>query len=60
MASDSNNSNNSLFTLVNEVTDHVDVSVSLDAFPSLDAMFEHEVLCDGNLVRHERYATYQR
>ncbi|MCY0725759.1 hypothetical protein OVW19_28885, partial [Klebsiella pneumoniae] len=43
----SDNSNNTLYTLVNGFTGHVDSNIGLDALPSLDTLFELDEMSDG-------------
>ena len=43
----SNISNNTLNTLANGVTGHVDGNISLETLPSLDALFELDEMSDG-------------
>ena len=43
----SDNSNNTLYTLVNGMTGHVDGSISLETLPSLDTLFELDGMSDG-------------
>ena len=45
--SDSDNSNNMRYTLVNGGNGHVDGNISLDTLPSLDALFELDAMSDG-------------
>ena len=43
----SDNGNNTLYTLVNGMTGHVDGSISLGTLPSLDTLFELDEMSDG-------------
>ena len=44
----SDNSTNTLYTLANGVTGHVDGNISLETLPSLDALFELDEISDGD------------
>ena len=44
----SDNSNNTLYTLVNGMTGHFDGSISLETIPSLDTLFELDEMSDGD------------
>ena len=43
----SDDSNNTLYTLVKGITGHVDGSISLETLPSLDTLFELDEISDG-------------
>ena len=47
----SDNSNNTLYTLVNGLTGHVDGNISLETLPSLDALFELDEMSDGDFIQ---------
>ena len=47
----SDNSNNTLYTLVNGMTGHIDGSISLETIPSLDTLFELDEMSDGEFSK---------
>ena len=46
-----NRNNNTLYTLGNGITGHVDGSISLETLPSLDTLFELDEMSDGEFSK---------
>lgn len=47
----SDDSNDTLYTLVNELNVHVDGSIILEAFPALDILFELDEISDAKFCQ---------
>ena len=52
------NINNTLYTLVNGVTGHVDGNISIETHPSLNALFELNQIFEGEPAKPRRLESY--